>query len=280
MGEAAGQHEAEQDPFNATLIERRDLTAALAIVKVRPDSGVTPPFEPGQFATLGMPPDESLVVPDNSPRARRGRRHRLIRRAYSIASSAHDRDHLEFYVTLVPEGKLTTKLWTVDVGDRVWMAEQCKGTFTLDDVPEGKDLVMVATGTGLAPYMSMLRTYRGTQRWRRLVIVHGVRYASDLGYRDELEALAAAEAGFSYLPTVSREPAESGWAGLRGRVQVALEPGAFEAAVGAPLDPATCEVFLCGNPDMIDELQQVLEARGFVTDTMQEAGNLHFERYW
>ncbi len=267
------------DVFNASLIYREDVTDDLSIVRFAPDHGPVPSFEPGQFAMLGLPkpPPESATP---QPSARRDGRPRLFRRAYSIASSPTERDSLEFYLVRVEDGRLTSLLWEVHEGGRVWMDDHAKGHFTLDGIPGDADVVMVATGTGLAPYISMVRRYRGRGRWRRCVIVQGARCEADLGYRAELEHLAANDPTIVYIPAVTREPAESSWQGHRGRVQTVLEPDAYENYVGEPLDPDRCHVMLCGNPLMIEGVRESLEGRGFVTDRKDQPGNIHFERYW
>lgn len=280
-------------PTNATLIAREDLTDSLSIVRVRPDRGAVPPFEPGQFFRLGLPRPAVVSTaggdrPAGRPIGRPGRI-RYTRRAYSVASSPRVTDHAEFLVVRVEEGALTPRLWELDPGDRLWMDAEAKGEFTMDVAPPDADLVLVATGTGIAPFMSMLRTFRGAGRWRRFIVIHGVRYVADLAYRCELEQVTREDSTVKYVPLVTRadvpvrppSAAEAApWGGLRGRVQTALEPATYEQAVGAPLDPGCCHVFLCGNPQMIDEVQAVLESRGFVTDQRQQRGNLHFERYW
>jgi ferredoxin--NADP+ reductase len=139
---------------------------------------------------------------------------------------------------------------------------------------------MVSTGTGVAPFMSMLRTYRGQNRWRRFVLINGVRVAADLGYRAELEQITREDPTVIYVPLATREPEGGSWTGLRGRVQTALEPATYQRLAGAPLDPAHCHVFLCGNPQMIDDVELLLGQRGFVTDSRTGRGNVHFERYW
>ena len=265
--DSASQENMTADLLNASLIDRQDLNDELCIIRTRLDSGRVPSFEPGQFITIGLP-NRSLDRP------------RWIRRAYSIASSANIRDYLELYVVLVQEGKLTPRIWDLHTGDRIWMDDKAKGHFTLRDIPPDKDLVMISTGTGIAPYMSMLRTYAGQSRWNRFVVIHGARLVVDLGYRHELERISHTDPTVYFIPTVTREPSKSTWQGLRGRVQAAIEKDHYEAAVGATLDPKNCHVFLCGNPDMIRGIQQTLESRGFVTDARRQKGNLHFERYW
>ena len=264
--------------LNATIAAREDLTRELAVVRVAPDAGV-PDFKPGQYATLGVLPDPA------SDQAKKKGLARLVLRPYSISSTPLDREAIEFYLALVPEGALTPRLWHMCPGDRVYLAPKCKGKFTLDDVPADRDLVMIATGTGLAPFVSMLRTYRDTGRWRRAVLVHGTRLAADLGFRRELEQLVARDETVTYLPTCSREPTPSGkatdWYGLRGRVNAAIEQNAFRDLAGIDLSPDTCHVFLCGNPAMIDEVTADLVARGFTPkDREHPDGNVHFEKYW
>lgn len=260
---------AAADHFNATLIDRRDLNAELAVVTVRPDSGTVPEFTPGQYTLLGLPPDQG---PAFTP----GGRPRLVRRAYSIASSSHERSFYEFYVVLVEGGKLSTRLWNIGTGDRLWMADSVRGGFTLAHAGRGTDVLMVATGTGVAPYMSMLRTHREARPWRRCALLHGVRRVADLGYRDELEQLAAADHDFVYLPVVSREP----WPGLRGRVQSVLEPDAFLKATGLALEPSSFHVFLCGNPEMVESTRVQLAERGFAEGQVDGPGGIHYEKYW
>ena len=256
--------------YNATLIERRDLNADLAIVRVQPDDGRLPAFEPGQYTLIGLYSDERRSTGEP----------RLLRRAYSLASSPAQTDALEFYLVRVRDGQLTPGLWSVPVGGRVWLDPKPHGHFTLHDVPREVDLVLVATGTGLAPYISMLRTYADQDRWRRLVIMHGVRTQSDLGYREEIEAARQRDPSLTYLPILSREPEDSGWTGLRGRVQDILVPGRFRVLTGEPLDPARSYVFLCGHPEMIRTTSEQLAARGFVPKSKDDVGSMHFEKYW
>jgi ferredoxin--NADP+ reductase len=264
---------------NATLVSRLDLTDVLSIVSVRPDSGTVPPFTPGQFVRLGLPrpsvPDGPGAHPTHSPG-----RIRYVRRSYSIASPPTVTDAMEFFVIRIEEGALTPRLWELPIGDRLWMDTVAKGEFSLELAPLGKDYVMVSTGTGIAPFMSMLRMYRGQKPWRRFVLINGVRYVADLGYRAEMEAIARKDPSVLYIPLVTREPEHTGWTGLRGRVQAVLEPEVYARLVGASLDPAECHVFLCGNPDMIDSVEKLLEAHGFVTDSHAGRGNIHYERYW
>jgi len=235
---------------------------------VRPDAGEVRAFEPGQYIAIGR------VLGDE------GGEGRLVQRTYSIGSSAKKRDAVELFIVRVDDGEFTSWLLRQRAGARVWLAPRAKGRFTLESFERGKDLVLVATGTGIAPYLSMYRTYRDDPPWRRVVIVNGVRYAADLGYRRDLMAEAARRDDLVYLPTVTREPADSDWTGLRGRVDTVLAPETYARLVGAPLAPQTCHVYLCGNPEMVDGMEVALSARGFRTHTARHPGNLHVEKYW
>lgn len=258
---------------NATISYREDINPELCIIRVKPDEGQVPEFEPGQYAELALPELDAS-------KQKGADKVRMIRRSYSIGSSPEQRSYLEFYLVIVPEGYLTPDLFKMQVGDRLWLGPKIKGKFTLEPVPADKDIVMISTGTGLAPFVSMLQKYHGSGRWRRCVIVHGARKAIDLGYRDYLTKMAQDNSDVFYIPSVTREPEDSPWTGHRGRVQSIFENGSYEAAVGAEFNPQDCHVMLCGNPQMIDSMQELLEARGFRLHKKKEPGNIHIERYW
>lgn len=262
---------APDDLLNAVILAREDPTDRLLILHIRPDAGRVADFEPGQFVQIGLPHAEAPEP---------GARIRVHKRSYSIASSPHVPESVELCIARVEGGRFTPALWNLRAGDRVWMDPVPRGFFVLGRVSAEKELVFVATGTGIAPYVSMLRRWGPGERWRRATIVHGVRLPEELVYRAELEARARRDASFVYLPAVSRAPAGSNWSGLSGRVQFALEPDRFRELTGRALDPAHCHVFLCGNPDMIRDVRAELEPRGFKTDTVREPGTLHFEKYW
>jgi len=258
------------EPDNAELLERIDVGPTLTIFRVAPVEGPVPAFEPGQFTNLGV---GHAPAPGKRP---------LLRRALSIASSPNEREHLEFYIRLVEDGELTPRLFELRPGASLWIDSRVYGRFTLEDVPPGSNLLMVATGTGLAPFVSMLRTYRGTGRWRRCVLLESSRCAAELGYRAELVRLESEDPTFTYCPTLTREPEppRSDWRGLRGRVQAWLEPEAFRQISDEPLDSATWQVLLCGNPDMIVSVTEQLAQRGFRPHHTRTPGQIRSERYW
>lgn len=251
---------------NARIVDRDEQPGGLFVIRIAPEGWELPDFEPGQWITVGLP---GVVDERGKP----------LKRVYSLASPP-GLDHVELYVKHVDDGRFTTPLWGRGPGDQVWLDPRIQGGFTLEPVPPGKDVVLVATGTGLAPYVSMLKHLAGRGRWHRAVVIHGVRRRDELGYRGWLEDLAASDPAVTYLPVVSREPPGPGWTGLRGRVQQVFDADTYERAVRAPLDPSRCHVFLCGNPAMIDDMEQLLARLGFVRHRRREPGNLHFERYW
>lgn len=223
------------------------------------DSAV-PGYVPGQFANLAL---------DIA-----GER---IKRPYSLASAAGM--PAELYLTLLPGGTLTPSLCGLGVGDSVWLEDRANGFFTLQHVPDARDAWLVSTGTGLAPFVAMLRSEEIWRRFQRIVVVHGTRERAHLGYRDELEALSVGRAAqLVYVPLVSRE--EPGPGALKGRVTDALASGELEAHAGLTLAPEHAHVMLCGNPQMIDDVEASLEARGLRRHRKRNPGHMTFERYW
>jgi ferredoxin--NADP+ reductase len=249
---------------NAQIIQWRDVHANLAIFRVQPDEPNIAPFEPGQYATLGLELDAGTVV----------------QRALTIASDASDRASLEFYVVRIDEGAWTTKLFETRQETRFHLQSEIEGAFTLSPVDPTANVVFVATGTGLAPYMSMIRSFASEHRpWGRLALLHGVRHEQDLGYRAELEVITATEPTIQYLPIVSRQ---SDFDGHTGHVGDLLHGASLPDLMGFELDPASSHVFLCGNPAMVDEQAQLLGAKGFAHFGSQgnPDGRLHYEKYW
>lgn len=253
--------------YNATIVARQDVHEGLCFLHVAPDQQPFPSFAPGQFVSVGHNADVDGVFS-------------LVKRSYSVGSPATERSYVELFVVHVDDGEFTSWLFAQREGARLWLSPKASGGFTLDGFTLGHDLVLVSTGTGVAPFVSMYRTFRDDPPWRRIIIMNGVRLSRDLGYRDELESAARAHPRLLYLPSTTREPTDSGWAGLRGRVTDFMEPERFELLTGAPLSPESCHVYLCGNPEMIESLEQSLATRGFRKHTRLHPGNLHLEKYW
>jgi len=264
--------------YNAVLIGRDEINAQLQILRVQPDNPLFD-FTPGQFVVLGLLGREARVAEadDEEPPAEPDK---LIRRAYSLASSSVERHHGEFYVTLIASGALTPRLFALPYGGRLFLGPKASGLFTLDRVSPGKALILIATGTGLAPYMSMLRTMLVRDTQRPFVVLHGARYSWDLGYRGELESLARIRPNLTYIPSITRPHDDPHFRGHTGRVQMLLEQGIIETLSGVPLDPARADVFLCGNPEMIRIVKEFLVPCGFTPDHGRHSGTLHVEEFW
>ncbi len=264
--------------LNATIVRRDEVGPGLIVLGVRPD-GPTFDFLPGQYATLGLPGTHARLEDAKAEREPGlASSEKLIKRAYSIASPSTQRDSVEFYLNIVDDGAFTPRLFALPMGGRVWMSSKAVGTFTLEGVGPADDVVLIATGTGLAPFVSMIGSQGETPLGRRWVVVHGTRYIADLGYHDQLMALAASRPWLSYLPAVTRP--EAPWSGQTGRVQSLFESGAIEAMTQRQVSPQTSHVYLCGNPDMITSMQALLESRGFKLHKRHDPGQLHIESYW
>lgn len=241
------------DGSNAALVERQDLTSDVASLFVLPDVGGAG-YAPGQYATLGLAAGSGL-----------------IRRPYSMAAPHPPDDAWEFHVRRVRGGALTERLWELPVGGRLRLGAP-RGRFTPDPSDERARL-FVATGTGIAPFVAMIRDDLAAGRRRRTVVVHGVAHADELGFADLLASLAAdRRSGIRYVPTISRpnDPRNGRWSGAIGRAEAILAE--HWDAVG--LDPARTVAYLCGNPGMVAAAQAALAARGLA------AADVHTESYW
>lgn len=266
--------------LNSVVTHRSDVSQSLAIFRVAPNEWELPEFIPGQFAALGLPPDAPRVEGADSEEETEGTG-KLIKRAYSIASSSVAKEYVEFYVALVPSGALTPRLFALHPGDELWMSPKFKGMFTLDDVPGDKNIVFVATGTGIAPYMSMLRTHLDASGTRKFAVLHGARHTWDLGYREELAASMETHKNFSYSAIISEpEHEREAWKGPTGFLQDYWLERPLDGPWGIRPAPEHTHVFLCGNPLMIQNMLPVLEDEGFREHTKKSPGNIHMEKYW
>ncbi len=237
-------------PYNGRLSRWEEVAPGLAIVGVE---ALQEPFafEPGQYATLG------LMGPE-----------KLIQRPMSISSSADDLSEYEFFVRLVERGALTPLMWQRSVGDPINI-KGAKGKFLLQD--DDRTCLFIASGTGLAPFMSMIDTLRGRGLSRDIVLLHGVSYDYDLAWRAELTELAT-DAGFPlrYVGTISRPQASPEWTGCTGRVE-AIVPEQLDAH---GLSAENTTIYLCGNPDMVSAVEEIAIARAFAPEQIRK------ELYW
>lgn len=268
--------------LNATMTARSDLHHGLLILRVRPDAP-PPPFKAGQYAVLGLPaaaPRTPLADPDPpAPEGAAAAPDKLIKRAYSISSSSRQGEYLEFFVALVRSGSLTPRLFALKEGDRLWLGPKIVGMFTLEEAPKASDVLLIATGTGLAPYISMLRSGYDFAA-RRTVVIHAARNSWDLGYRQELEALAARWPTFHYLTIISDPHREPSWTGPVGLVYEFFNNGTVERLFGRAVAPENTAAFLCGNPLMIGGMLEMLQGRGFRKHSRREPGQIFVEEFW
>lgn len=256
-------HVQELTPEYETVLTVRHWTDAYFSFTTTRDAGLR--FENGQFVMIGL----NLGG-------------KLVKRAYSIASPNWE-EHLEFFSIKVPDGLLTSRLQHIQPGDAVYVSHKPTGTLLISDLRPGRNLYLLATGTGLAPFLAIIRDPATYERFERVVLAHGVRHVEDLAYRDWItQELPRHEylgemvsRQLLYYPVVSREPFVH-----PGRVTTRLDSGAMAADLGlAPLDPAHDRAMICGSPQMLADLRRILDARGFtVSPRIGSPGDYVFER--
>lgn len=263
--------------LNSIIMQTVQVSPIMKIIKVKPEGWHFPDFVAGQFVGLGLPAAASRCN-EATPEHAEPNAEKLIKRAYSIASSSTD-DMIEFYVTLVHSGQLTPRIFDLKIGDRIWMGPKAVGMFTLDQIDEATNVVMVATGTGIAPYMSMLRT-NALKRKGNIMVIHGAANSWDLGYSSELKLLASIFPNFSYYPTITEPDKEpSGWTGDTRFIQQIWEDGLAEKVWGNKPGPDNTHFFLCGNPRMIDTMKEILAKDGFTEHNRKVFGQVHAEEF-
>jgi len=239
----------------ATVVARRDISSDLWIVRLRPAEKIA--FAPGQYVTVALEGPE-----------------RPIERPYSVASSPRD-EELEFFLELVPGGRLTPHLYDVPVGGHTYVRRAAKGRFLFDDKSGRLHHFMVATVTGAAPYVSMLRDL--VERHEedrpvpyRIAMLHSASVARELGYCEELSGYARRYPWFTYIPAVSRPWLDPAWSGELGRAEDVVRKHMDNLGFHA----AHSTVYVCGNPNMIENVKGVLERAGFPNEFVKQ------EVYW
>ncbi|MDD0840322.1 ferredoxin--NADP reductase [Curvibacter sp. HBC61] len=221
-------------------------------------------FSNGHFTMIGLRVNEKPLL-----------------RAYSIASANYE-EHLEFLSIKVPDGPLTSRLQHIQVGDKIVVGKKPTGTLLIDYLLPAKRLYMLSTGTGLAPFMSLIRDPETYEKFEEVVLVHGVRQVNELAYHDYItQELPQHEflgemvsQQLKYYPTVTREPYKN-----QGRVTTVIENGQLAADLGLPaLNPAEDRVMICGSPEMLRDLKHMMEARGFKEGNTTKPGDFVIER--
>lgn len=217
-------------------------------------------FEAGQFAKLALAAGSEMVA-----------------RPYSFVNAPEERPHEFYYVTL-PGGPLTQRLCRLESGDTIYLAPRPSGFLVLSEVPDGANLWLISSGTGLGPFLSILKTEVPWRRFHEVVLVHAVRHAGELTYGDSIARLRG-ERG-ERLRLVSFVSREQRSGSLRGRVPAAIEDGRLENAAGVTLSAKTSQVMICGNPGMVADTTEALGRRGMKKHRRRDPGHITVENYW
>jgi ferredoxin--NADP+ reductase len=237
--------------LEARVLENKHWTDALFSLRVE---APRLPFEAGQFVRIAL--EETLARP------------------FSFVNPPEDPVH-EFYGIVVPEGPLSPRLAQLRAGNRLLVASNPAGFLVLSEVPDAETLWLVSTGTGIAPFLSILRTETPWRRFRNVVLVHAVRHARELVYGELIRKLSQQHA-LRYVSFVSREAAPGS---LAGRIPAALRDGRMEKAAGLAVD-GNSHVMLCGNPAMLKDTQAVLVERGLRKHRRRNPGHITVESFW
>lgn len=241
------------------VIENRAWTEALFSLRVELGASAPPPaFEAGQFVRIALDLGGERVA-----------------RPFSFVNPPAD-PVLEFYGVIVPGGPLSPALARLRAGEALYVADNPSGFLVLSEVPPAEDLWLLATGTGVAPFLSILRTATPWQRYRRVILVHAARRASELAYRDLVLELQSRHPALSYVTFVSRE-AHPG--SLAGRIPDAIRDGRLEAAA-QPISAERSQFMLCGNPDMLKDAGAALAAKGLRKNRRRTPGQITVESFW
>ena len=246
------------------LLEVQTLTPSLFTLRTSRDPGFR--FSADQFARLGVRKPSGCIV----------------WRAYSMVSAPHD-EFLDFFSIVVPDGEFTSELSRLKVGDELLIDKQAFGFLTLDRFPDGRDLWLLATGTGIAPFLSILQDFQAWQRFERIILVYSVREARELAYQQLIAELPQREyldglgSKLLYLPVVTREQVPGA---LHARITTLIESGELERAADLQLTPEHSRIMLCGNPQMIEDTRAVLKARDLNLALTRKPGQVAVENYW
>lgn len=218
------------------------------------------PFRAGQYTSLALDIDNQRVA-----------------QPYSILSAPGECP-VEFFFYTNLDGQLSTELARLQSGDSVWIQQQPEGNFTLGQVPSSDDLWLLATGTGVAPFLSILATAEPWERFAHVVLVYAVRQWCDLGYGDLIEQLQQRYPGqFTFVPFVSREKIENT---VHGHIPASISNGTLERVANRTMNVRTSQFMLCGNPGMVQDAAISLEQKGFVRNKDGTTGQITLESYW
>jgi ferredoxin--NADP+ reductase len=262
--------------YNATVVGKILLTPEIMTLRVDTDEP-RDKFSAGQYTLLGLYGSEDRS-PNSTEEADPVEPDKLIQRPYSIASATGQLQQLEFYISQVKSGQLTPRLFNLNPGDRMFVSKRIVGVFKLADTPQDQDIVMIATGTGMAPYLSFLRSYLTDRPESKMAVIQGAAKQWDLGYYSELTFLENSFENFTYMPTLTE--ADQTWSGYQYWIEEMLDKQILEDEAGIAIDPNKTHFFLCGNPKMVENVSGWLFKKGYTKHTRREPGALHVEEFW
>ncbi len=223
-------------------------------------------YVPGQFARIGLKSQPDLAEPD-------------VWRAYSMVTPPQEPE-LEFYCVVVPDGQFSPLLLQQQIGDHIWVERQAFGFLTLDRFTSADTLWLIATGTGISAFLPMLKVAEIWQKFKTVILVHGVRQPDELAYREQIETLVQHRkkmpgGQLKYLPVCSQSK-------LNGpsRITTLYETNQLAERVNEPLNPTQSRIMLCGNPAMVTDMRSLLSLDGFAAGRRGVLGTLAVENYW
>lgn len=242
--------------IEGTVVENKRWNERLCSLRVMAD---VPPFEAGQFLRLGLEVNGEFIA-----------------RPYSLVNPPKS-DIAEFYFNRVPEGPLSPLLHSLEAGDKVWLSQMIAGFLTLSATPQGERLWMLATGTALGPFLSILQAGEVWQQFQSVVLVHGVRSIDELTYLDLIDDVKA-EYGERFIPvaSITREKVSCA---IGERISEAIQSGSLEQKTGHRLDAEKDRIMICGNPGMVQGCLEALEEKGFRRHRRREPGHIVMEIY-
>ncbi len=216
-------------------------------------------FIAGQFVRVGLDIDGERIA-----------------RPYSLVNKPGD-DRLEIYFNIVPEGPLSSRLAALEAGDEIYVTHRANGFLTIDEVPESRHLWLLATGTGVGPFLSILKTQKPWQRFEKIVLAYSVRTVSELSYQQQISELQQQHPQqFVYAPFVTREAMTGA---RQQRIPQSIEDGSLEQQTGLIINEKDSHVMMCGNSEMISSVSKCLEKRGMRKHRRREPGHITTEKY-
>ena len=218
------------------------------------------PFIAGQYGRIGLDVDGEIIG-----------------RPYSFVNAPNESTY-EFYSIIVPQGPLSPRLFRLQAGDSIWIDKRVNGFFTLNEIPTGRDIWMLSTGTALGPFLSILKSDEVWNRFKNIVLVHAVRYSKELTYQETIQQFSEKQPNrFQMIPFVSREDTDFA---MSGRIPAAIANGMLEQRAGIEITPEYSQVMICGNPNMLVDTRNALKEKGLKKNLRRSPGQITTESYW